>query len=140
MSASQQPKDISHLRARRRDARRRRLVARVDVGLGLLGALVLVLATPGLAITAIVAFLVLALCALSIVLEKRRERRSAPDGPRRRAAHEGPPPTGSAVEVRRVSARRPEQVARASAEGRHALAPDRSAAPPSRARAGRRRS
>lgn len=137
MSESQQPKDIPHLRARRRDARRRRVIARVDVGLGLLGALVLVLVTPGLAITAIVAFLVLALCALSIVLERRR-RRPEPDGPRRRATRESPPTRSSAAEVRRVSPRRQERVARTSAEGRHESAPDRSAARPSRARAGRR--
>jgi hypothetical protein len=48
----------------------------MDVGLGLLAALILILATPGLAITAVVALLVLVLCALSIVLERRVARRS----------------------------------------------------------------
>jgi len=68
--------DISRLRARRREARRRRRLARVDLGLGTIGALVLLLATPGLAITAIVALAVLALCLLSVVLERRGRRRS----------------------------------------------------------------
>jgi hypothetical protein len=56
---------------RRRDARRRRHVARVDLGLGVAGAVVLLLATPGLAITALVALIVLVLCLLTLVLERR---------------------------------------------------------------------
>ena len=44
--------DMTELRARRRDARRRRRLARVDLGLGALTALILLLATPGLAISA----------------------------------------------------------------------------------------
>jgi Flp pilus assembly protein TadB len=77
VSAAEQPRDISQLQARRRQARRRRNLARLDLGLGLLGAIVLILATPGLAIVALVALLVLALCALSIVLERRAARRSS---------------------------------------------------------------
>jgi hypothetical protein len=77
--------DVSRLQARRREARRRRHLARVDVGLGLVGALVLVIATPGLAITGLVALIVLALCGLTFALERRRRpaRRRTPRKPRR---------------------------------------------------------
>jgi hypothetical protein len=82
--------DVARLHARRREARRRRRLARVDVGLGLVGALVLVLATPGLAITGLVALIVLALCGLTFALDRRgrpsRRRKSResrrPDGTR----------------------------------------------------------
>jgi NAD(P)-dependent dehydrogenase (short-subunit alcohol dehydrogenase family) len=47
MNASGAPRDPGALRARRRSARRRRRVARLDVAIGLVLALVLVLATPG---------------------------------------------------------------------------------------------
>jgi hypothetical protein len=79
MSAAGQPRDLSRLHARRRQARRRRNLARVDVGLGLVCALVLILASPGFAITALVALLVLVVCGLSFVLERTLTRRSAPD-------------------------------------------------------------
>jgi hypothetical protein len=73
MSATTPPKDISQLRARRRDARRRRNIARADVGLGLLvAAVVLLLLAPGLAIVAIAALLVLAACMFSVGLERWR--------------------------------------------------------------------
>jgi Flp pilus assembly protein TadB len=77
VSAAEQPRDISQLQARRRQARRRRNLARLDVGFGLLCAIVLILASPGLAIVALVALVVLVLCALSIALERRAARRSA---------------------------------------------------------------
>ncbi len=65
-------------RARRRLARRRRRVARWDVALGIAGALVLILATPGLAMAAAIALVVLVLCGASWMLERRaRGRRSA---------------------------------------------------------------
>jgi hypothetical protein len=72
--------DVSRLHARRREARRRRNIARVDVGLGLAAAAVLVIATPGLAITGLVALIVLALCGLTFALDRRRRpaRRRAP--------------------------------------------------------------
>jgi hypothetical protein len=79
VSAAGQPRDLSRLRARRRLARRRRNLARLDVGLGLVCAVVLIVATPGLAITAIVALLVLVVCGLSFVLERSLARRSARD-------------------------------------------------------------
>jgi UDP-N-acetylmuramyl pentapeptide phosphotransferase/UDP-N-acetylglucosamine-1-phosphate transferase len=58
-------------------------VARLDVAVGLLLALVLVLATPGLAIAAVIALLVLGICLVSVLLERlaARRRRSAPTEP-----------------------------------------------------------
>jgi Flp pilus assembly protein TadB len=79
VSAAGQPRDLSQLHARRRQARRRRNLARLDVGLGLVCAVVLIVATPGLAITALVALLVLVVCGLSFVLERSLTRRSARD-------------------------------------------------------------
>lgn len=76
---------MSRLRERRRLARRRRLLARVDMGLGLAGALVLLLATPGLAIAGIVALALLALCGLSFAWERALVRRST-RGDRERSA------------------------------------------------------
>ena len=78
MSAAGQPRDLSQLHARRRQARRRRNLARLDVGLGLACAVVLIVATPGLAITAVVALLVLIVCGLSFLLERSLTRRSGP--------------------------------------------------------------
>jgi predicted membrane metal-binding protein len=49
----------------------------LDLGLGLIAALVLLLATPGLAMTAVIALVVLAICGLSIVRERRGRRRAA---------------------------------------------------------------
>jgi hypothetical protein len=77
------PADISDLRARRRGARRRRTLARVDLGLGVVGALVLVIVSPGLAITGLIAVLVLVLCGLSFVAQRFVRRRAG----RRRAEH-----------------------------------------------------
>ncbi len=71
------PADISALRMRRRQARRRRRLARVDVGLGVAGALVLLIASPGLAITGLIAALVLAACVVSFLVQRRRSRRAA---------------------------------------------------------------
>ncbi len=74
-SAAYTRTDISRLRARRREARRRSRLARLDLGLGLVAALVLLLASPGLAMTGVIALVVLAICALSVPLEGRlRER------------------------------------------------------------------
>jgi Flp pilus assembly protein TadB len=82
MSTPQRPRESPALRARRRSARRRR-VARLDVAIGLVLALVLVLATPGLAIAAVIALLVLVICLVSVLLERvsARRRRSAPGEP-----------------------------------------------------------
>ena len=70
------PESLPPPSSRRRDARRRRHLARVDLGLGVVGAVVLLLATPGLAITGVVALIVLVLCLLTFLLERgRRSRR-----------------------------------------------------------------
>jgi hypothetical protein len=66
------PADIAELRARRRGARRRRRLARVDVGLGVGCGLVLLIASPGLAVTGLIAGLVLLVCLISIVIGRRR--------------------------------------------------------------------
>ena len=75
MNAATPPKDMSHLHARRRQARRRRYLIRVDMGLGLLVAMVALLVSPELAIVAIAALLVLAICIFSTLIERRRSRR-----------------------------------------------------------------
>jgi|GEM_PF-1699622 hypothetical protein len=69
--------DMAHLRARRREARRRQRVARIDLGLGFAAALVLLLATPGLAITLLLVLAILAICGISIVRERRIHSRAA---------------------------------------------------------------
>ena len=139
MSNQDQPKDISDLRARRRDARRRRYRARVDIGLGLLASIVLLLATPGLAITAIIAFAVLGLCAMSVVLERRRARRPPSPGQPRQAMPGLMPPEHSEMELRRVSSSRQARPGRANGEGPRAPAYDRTETRPSRARAAKQR-
>ncbi len=71
------PADMGELRGRRRQARRRRRLARIDVGLGVAGAIVLLIASPGLAITGLIAALVLAVCAISALAQRRKRRRAA---------------------------------------------------------------
>lgn len=68
-------RDMVQLRSRRREVHRRRRLLRVDLGLGLLGALVLLIVTPGVAIAALLALGLIVLCILSVVLERRRSRR-----------------------------------------------------------------
>lgn len=80
------PADISELRARRRRARRKRRLARIDLGLGVAGGLVLLLASPGLAITWLIAVLVLAACGISILVQRRMRRRIASAAAARRRA------------------------------------------------------
>jgi hypothetical protein len=75
------PRGREHLRGRRRDAQRRRHLARVDVGIGLLGALILVLAAPGLAITAVVALIVLIAIGIAYLVEHRIRARRGGDPP-----------------------------------------------------------
>ena len=77
------PADIAHLRSRRRDAVRRRRLARVDLGLGLAGALLLWILTPGLAIAALIAGVVLVACAMSFGVQRRRRRRARLEDPGR---------------------------------------------------------
>jgi len=73
--AEQPSRDMHELRSRRRAARRRRRVARVDVGLGVLCAVVLLLVTDGVASAGLFGIVLLSACALSLVLERRRSRR-----------------------------------------------------------------
>jgi Flp pilus assembly protein TadB len=68
------PRGISQLHARRREANRRRRLFRLDIGLGVLLAIVLLLATPGLAIAAILAGALVLGCAVSVVIQRRRRR------------------------------------------------------------------
>jgi Flp pilus assembly protein TadB len=75
VSATKPLKDMSYLHARRRQASRRRYLFRVDIGLGLLVAVVALLLAPGVAIVAVAALLVLAICGVSILLERWRSRR-----------------------------------------------------------------
>ncbi|MBA3806849.1 MAG: hypothetical protein H0X28_00430 [Solirubrobacterales bacterium] len=69
------PRDISALHSRRREANRRRRLLRVDVGVGVLAGIVLLIATPGLAIAVIFAGIMLAVCVATVLRERRRERR-----------------------------------------------------------------
>jgi hypothetical protein len=66
---------MDYLRARRQQARRRRYLVRVDIGLGLLFAVLGLLLAPGLAIVAVGALLVLAICLVWGLIERRRSRR-----------------------------------------------------------------
>ena len=84
--------DMAELRARRREARRRQRLARIDLGLGVFGALILLLATPGLAITGLIVLAILTACGISVVRERRR-RRAAPaeEPPRATTPHAAGP-------------------------------------------------
>jgi hypothetical protein len=79
------PADISALRTRRRQALRKRRLARVDLALGVLAGLMVLIVSPGLAITGLVALLVLAVCAVSVFApwQARRRRVKAPRARRR---------------------------------------------------------
>jgi hypothetical protein len=66
---------MADLRARRRQARRRRQHFRLDVALGLLIAIGILLFGPGLAPVAIAALLVLAVCILSVPVARWLSRR-----------------------------------------------------------------
>jgi hypothetical protein len=83
-------RDMGEGRERRRHASRRSRLARMDVGLGVLGAIVLILATPGLAISGLIALLVLGVCGVSFLIERRRRARArraiAPAGSARGSA------------------------------------------------------
>jgi hypothetical protein len=94
--------DMAALRARRAAARRRVRVARIDVGLGLAAALTLLLATPGLAITGLLAIVILAVCVGSVVRERRRRSAAAEAVTTREA---GARPAPAARQPRRASER-----------------------------------
>lgn len=81
------PADMSALRQRRLQARRRRRLARVDVGVGVFAGLLLLIISPGLAISGLIALLVLAVCVGSVFVQRRRRRHAAAAAqPRRRRA------------------------------------------------------
>ncbi len=70
-----QARGMGELRLRRREAQRKRGLLRLDLAVGVLAAIVLLLITPGVAVAAIVALLVLAGCVGSVFVERRRRRR-----------------------------------------------------------------
>jgi hypothetical protein len=74
VSATKPLNDMSHLHARRREASRRRQLFRVDIGLGVLLAIAALLLAPGVAIIAVAALLILAICGVSILLERWQRR------------------------------------------------------------------
>jgi len=75
VNAAEPLKDMRRLRARRRRARRRRNLFRIDIGLGALIATIALLLAPGVAIVAIAALLVLAICIVSSMLGLWRSHR-----------------------------------------------------------------
>jgi hypothetical protein len=87
-------RDVRQLRVRRGDAKRRRGLLRLDIAIGVLVAIALMLATPGVAFAAIVALVVLAGCAVSVgvarwsshraVAEVRRARKQMAKRPKQR--------------------------------------------------------
>jgi Flp pilus assembly protein TadB len=75
VSATKPLNDMSRLRARRREARRRRHLFRIDIGLALLIAVVALLLAPGVAIVALAALAILAICGVSVLIDRRRSHR-----------------------------------------------------------------
>jgi fatty acid desaturase len=75
VSATKPLNDMSHLRARRREARRRRHLFRIDICLALLLAVTALLLAPGVAIVAFAALAILAICGMSILIDRRRSHR-----------------------------------------------------------------
>jgi hypothetical protein len=85
---------MERLRARRRAWRQRRRLLRLDLALGVAAALIILLASPGLAITGLLSLGILLACGASIAIERRRERARDPRSratrpPRRRTAAQG---------------------------------------------------
>jgi len=85
-------RDRSELRARRENARRRRGLLRLDIAIGVLLALVLLLATPGVAFAAIVALFVLAGWAVSVAVGRWRSHKAVAEVRRARARMARRPP------------------------------------------------
>jgi len=83
--AARPTRDIGALRARRQRARRRTRLARIDLGLGLLAAIILLILSPGLAITALVAGVMLVLVSASALRERRRSTRDERSASARRS-------------------------------------------------------
>lgn len=68
----------------------RRNVLLVDLAIAIVAAIVVLAVTPGLAVAAMIAILVLAGCALSMGRESRRRARDPRRRSRRRAGRAGP--------------------------------------------------
>ncbi|HEY2181200.1 MAG TPA: hypothetical protein VGH09_05965 [Solirubrobacteraceae bacterium] len=85
-------RDRRELRARRNYARRRRGLLRLDIAIGVLLALVLLLATPGVAYAAIVAVLVLAGCVVSTAVGRWRSHNAVAEVRRARTRMAKRPP------------------------------------------------
>jgi len=79
-----QTRNMAELRERRRRARARTRLVRLDLGLGVLAAIVLLIISPGLAITGLVALALLAGVFGSIAIERRRRGRRRARGSARR--------------------------------------------------------
>ncbi len=67
-----QGRDMAELRERRRRASNRTRLLRLDLGLGVLAAILLLVLSPGLAITGLAAVVLLAGVLASIAIERRR--------------------------------------------------------------------
>ncbi len=67
-----QGRDMAELRERRRRASNRKRLLRLDLGLGVLAAILLLILSPGLAITGLVAVVLLVGVFASIAIERRR--------------------------------------------------------------------
>ncbi len=67
-----QGRDMAELRERRRRASSRKRLLRLDLGLGVLAAVLLLIISPGLAITGLVAVVLLVGVFASIAIERRR--------------------------------------------------------------------
>jgi hypothetical protein len=94
--ASEPENELSRQPAWAPRPRVRRRSARVDVAAGTVVALLTLLLAPGLAVAAVVAVAMLALCGLSALLSRQRARRGIAGGARtavrfRPSEHAGPP-------------------------------------------------
>jgi hypothetical protein len=67
-------RDMAELRERRARSRRRTRLARLDLGIGVFAAIFLLIVSPGLAITGLVAMVLLLGVFGSISIERRRRR------------------------------------------------------------------
>ncbi len=103
--------ELSELRARRRAARRRVRLARLDLALGIGAGLALIIFTPGLAIAGLIAILAVVLCVASLIggriLHCRRAGRTARRSRRALEALAGEPPSHRAPAAPRVRRARP---------------------------------
>ncbi len=82
------PRDMTEIRARRERSRQRSRIARLDVMIGVAVAVILLIVSPGLAMSGIIALLALLAIGVSIAVpaykRRRAERNARPPAPRRR--------------------------------------------------------